>query len=148
MKIARFGVNEMSEDHQRIPTDLDVCEVQTIDEAKVSRLRPRMIETEGVATLFKALADDTRAKIIYALALEGELCVCDVAATINSSIPNTSHHLRLLKNMGLARYRKNGKPGLPSSDYDDIVVTHDSCLLSSEDLSKSYHIHYYIQVII
>lgn len=118
--MVRFGVKEMSEDIQRIPTDLEVCEVQTIDEEKVNRLRPRMMETEGVAPLFKALADDTRAKIIYALALEGELCVCDVAATINSSIPNTSHHLRLLKNMGLARYRKNGKLVYYSLDDDHV----------------------------
>lgn len=102
-------------------TDTDtICSTQSIDPEKVNRLRPRMRETDGVATIFKALADDTRAKIIYALALEGELCVCDVAHTIDSTIANTSHHLRLLRNMGLARYRKEGKLVYYSLDDDHV----------------------------
>ncbi|EJL41178.1 transcriptional regulator [Brevibacillus agri] len=110
----------MELEFQRAAEEGDVCEIQTVDEAKVNRLRPKMSETEGVAPLFKALADDTRAKIIYALALEGELCVCDVAATINSSIANTSHHLRLLRNMGLARHRKDGKLVYYALDDDHV----------------------------
>ncbi|QSO54900.1 winged helix-turn-helix transcriptional regulator [Alicyclobacillus curvatus] len=58
--------------------------------------------------MFKALADDTRAKIVYALS-EAELCVCDVAAVIGSSKATASYHLRLLHHMGLAQYRKDGK---------------------------------------
>ncbi|MGZ0052934.1 ArsR/SmtB family transcription factor [Brevibacillus gelatini] len=105
---------------QRAAEEGDMCEIQTVDEAKVTRLRPKMSETEGVAPLFKALADDTRAKIIYALALEGELCVCDVAATINTSIANASHHLRLLRNLGLARHRKDGKLVYYALDDDHV----------------------------
>lgn len=89
--------------------NLDTCEVQCFDEEKVIRLKPRVNESVGVAKIFKALADDTRAKIVYALALENELCVCDVANVIGHSIAATSHHLRLLKNLGLARSRKEGK---------------------------------------
>ncbi|EMT53906.1 transcriptional regulator [Brevibacillus borstelensis AK1] len=100
--------------------DAHICEMQSVDEAKVNRLKPRMQETDGVATIFKALADDTRAKIIYALALEGELCVCDVANVIEGTIANTSHHLRLLRNMGLARYRKEGKLVYYSLDDDHV----------------------------
>ncbi|MGN7468662.1 ArsR/SmtB family transcription factor [Brevibacillus sp. SAFN-007a] len=121
----------------------DVCEIQAVDEAKVNRLRPKMSETEGVAPLFKALADDTRAKIIYALALEGELCVCDVAATINSSIANTSHHLRLLRNMGLARHRKDGKLVYYALDDDHVRhlimcgIEHASELKQSKKTARS-----------
>ncbi|MCL6611768.1 MAG: metalloregulator ArsR/SmtB family transcription factor [Peptococcaceae bacterium] len=61
-----------------------------------------------MARIFKALADDTRLKIIYALSLE-ELCVCDVAGIIGSSVATASHHLRFLRNTGLARYRRKGK---------------------------------------
>lgn len=98
----------------------DMCEIQCFDEEKVNRLRPRINESAGVAKIFKALADDTRAKIIYALALENELCVCDVANIIGSSIANTSHHLRLLRNMGLAKYRKEGKLVFYSLDDDHV----------------------------
>ncbi|RNB85193.1 ArsR family transcriptional regulator [Brevibacillus fluminis] len=101
---------------------LDICEIQCFDEEKVTRLRPRVNEADGVAKIFKALADDTRAKIIYALALENELCVCDVANVIGTTIANASHHLRLLRNMGLAKYRKEGK--LVFYSLDDNHVRH------------------------
>lgn len=113
-------VSEMKQLRPQMDENPDLCEIQTVDEQKVSRLKPLMRDTEGVAPLFKALADDTRAKIIYALALEGELCVCDVATVIGSSIANTSHHLRLLRNMGLARYRKEGKLVYYSLDDDHV----------------------------
>jgi ArsR family transcriptional regulator, lead/cadmium/zinc/bismuth-responsive transcriptional repressor len=98
----------------------DVCEIQCFDDEKVNRLRPFVSESEGVAKIFKALADDTRAKIIHILSLEDELCVCDIAAVIGSSIANTSHHLRLLRNMGLAKYRKEGKLVFYSLDDDHV----------------------------
>ncbi|WNC15188.1 metalloregulator ArsR/SmtB family transcription factor [Brevibacillus brevis] len=98
----------------------DICEVQCFDDAKVNRLKPFAAESAGVAKIFKALADDTRAKIIHILSLEDELCVCDIAAIIGSSIANTSHHLRLLRNMGLAKYRKEGKLVFYSLDDDHV----------------------------
>jgi len=101
-------------------TKADVCEIQCVDERKVFQLKPKMKEADGVAKIFKALADDTRAKIIYALALEDELCVCDVANIIGSTIANTSHHLRLLRTMGLAKYRKEGKLVYYSLDDDHV----------------------------
>jgi DNA-binding transcriptional ArsR family regulator len=85
-----------------------VCECFSYDEEKVSRLKREVAVTSGMGQLFKALGDETRIKIIYALARE-ELCVCDVAQIIDSSVATASHHLRLLKNMGLARSRKQGK---------------------------------------
>lgn len=100
----------------------DVCEIQCFDDEKVNRLKAYAAESEGVAKIFKALADDTRAKIIHILSLDEELCVCDIAAIIGSSIANTSHHLRLLRNMGLAKYRKEGK--LVFYSLDDAHVRH------------------------
>ncbi|MBN2909569.1 helix-turn-helix transcriptional regulator [Polycladomyces sp. WAk] len=72
------------------------------------------------AQLFKALADPTRLKIAYALVQEDELCVCDVANIINSSLATASHHLRLLRYMGLAKYRKEGKLVFYSLDDDHV----------------------------
>ncbi|MFS0921295.1 ArsR/SmtB family transcription factor [Brevibacillus sp. 179-C 1.1 NHS] len=98
----------------------DVCEIQCFDNEKVKRLKPYAGDSEGVAKIFKALADDTRAKIIYLLSLDEELCVNDIAVIIGSSIANTSHHLRLLHNMGLAKYRKEGKLVFYSLDDDHV----------------------------
>lgn len=85
-----------------------ICQISYINEEVVSRLKPLVDRVEGVATIFKALADDTRVKVIYALS-EAELCVCDVAALIGGSKATASYHLRLLHHMGLANYRKEGK---------------------------------------
>ncbi|WP_082788947.1 ArsR/SmtB family transcription factor [Desulfolucanica intricata] len=86
----------------------DVCDIFCTDEKKVSRLREEVEITRGLASIFKVLADDTRIKIIYALSKE-ELCVCDVAGIIGSTVAAASHHLRLLKSMGLAKHRRQGK---------------------------------------
>lgn len=86
----------------------DVCETFCFNEEKVERLKREVEVTEGLASVFKALADNTRIKIIYALSRE-ELCVCDVASIIGSTVAAASHHLRFLKNIGLAKHRKQGK---------------------------------------
>ena len=89
----------------------DVCQVNCIDREKVDRVAAQVNEqnTFEAARIFKALSDETRVKIAYALYVEKELCVCDVASIVNSSTATASHHLRLLKNLGLAKYRKEGK---------------------------------------
>jgi ArsR family transcriptional regulator, lead/cadmium/zinc/bismuth-responsive transcriptional repressor len=89
----------------------DFCQVNCIDSDKVDRvtLQLNVQNTLEAARIFKALSDETRIKIAYSLYLESELCVCDVAAIVGSSTATASHHLRLLKNLGLAKYRKDGK---------------------------------------
>ena len=99
----------------------DTCEIFCFNEEKVERLKKAVRITEGLAEIFKALSDDTRMKIIYALSKE-ELCVCDIATIIGSTVPAASHHLRYLKNVGLAKHRKQGKMVFYSID-DDCVKT-------------------------
>lgn len=101
---------------------IDACEVTCIDEEKVKRVKNELLQQNPleVAKIFKALSDDTRIKIAYALSLEDELCVCDVANIVGSTNANTSHHLRLLNNLGLARYRKEGKLVYYSLDDDHV----------------------------
>lgn len=91
-----------------VARDAPVCEVNCVNEEAVTRLKPDLIHLQGAAKVFKALADDTRLKIIYALS-QAELCVCDVAALIDGTKAAASYHLRLLYNMGLADYRRDGK---------------------------------------
>ncbi len=100
----------------------DACEVTCIDEEKVKRGKNELLQQNPleVAKIFKALSDDTRIKIAYALSLEDELCVCDVANIVGATTATTSHHLRLLKNLGLAKYRKEGKLVYYSLDDDHV----------------------------
>ncbi|MDQ0298024.1 DNA-binding transcriptional ArsR family regulator [Salibacterium salarium] len=111
------------------PKDLigDVCEVTCVDEEKVRRLQETIDdrEVDRMATMFKGLADKNRMKIMLALATEGELCVCDTSNILGASIASTSHHLRYLRKLGLAKYRKEGKLvyySLDDSHIKDIVT--------------------------
>jgi ArsR family transcriptional regulator, lead/cadmium/zinc/bismuth-responsive transcriptional repressor len=89
----------------------DTCEIYCYNEKKVQRLKASLNnqDFERMTKMFKVLADETRMKIAYALCQEEELCVCDVANIIGSSMATASHHLRTLKKLGLANCRKEGK---------------------------------------
>jgi ArsR family transcriptional regulator, lead/cadmium/zinc/bismuth-responsive transcriptional repressor len=100
----------------------DLCEVPCVDEDKVKRVKESVSKqnTLSVSQIFKALSDDTRIKIAYALCEEDELCVCDVANIVGSTTATASHHLRLLRNLGLAKYRKEGKLVFYSLDDEHV----------------------------
>ena len=95
---------------------IDYC----CDVNKVNDIKPLIDDVKDVEQIFKALADATRLKIAYALTLTEELCVADVARIINASTATASHHLRLLHNMKLAKYRKEGKNVFYALDDDHV----------------------------
>lgn len=57
---------------------------------------------------FKALADETRIRILKLLLLR-EMCVCELMVALNLTQPTTSHHLGILEREGLIKKRKEGK---------------------------------------
>jgi ArsR family transcriptional regulator len=59
---------------------------------------------------FKALGDSTRLRALRALQGAGrELCVCEIADALKETQYNTSRHMRILKNAGLVRERRDGR---------------------------------------
>jgi ArsR family transcriptional regulator len=60
------------------------------------------------ARLFKALADETRLKILWLLMGEEELCVCDIMKVLGITQSKASRHLRYLFNTGLVTDRREG----------------------------------------
>ncbi len=76
---------------------------------------------EQIAELFKGFADPTRVQILTHLTT-GELCVSQIAQALDMSQSAISHQLRLLKQMHLIRYRREGK-NLVYSLADDHVRT-------------------------
>jgi DNA-binding transcriptional ArsR family regulator len=99
-----------------------VCEVLCINERKVASAR-RAMKPEAtlfkLAATFKALGDPTRTRVISAL-LQEELCVCDLASLIGISQSAISHQLRILRDMNLVKYRKEGRIAYYSLDDDHI----------------------------
>jgi len=59
-------------------------------------------------TVFKALSDETRLRIL-SLLCEGELCVCELMDALQMPQPRISHQLSILKAAGLVLDRREGK---------------------------------------
>lgn len=57
--------------------------------------------------LFKALADETRLRIL-GLLLSGEVCVCDIHESLKIPQPKASRHLAYLRRSGLVETRREG----------------------------------------
>ena len=76
---------------------------------------------DQIGDLFKGFADSTRVQILFLLARQ-ELCVTDIAEAVDLSQSAISHQLRLLKQMHLIKFRREGKNILYSL-ADDHVKT-------------------------
>lgn len=57
---------------------------------------------------FDALNEPSRRAIIALLALEGELCVCEIVAALDEAQPKISRHLGILRDAGWVLSRREG----------------------------------------
>lgn len=111
-------------DKATLAKEHDVCEAEFVDRARVDAVRARMPAAdiiEKLSDIFKVLGDPTRLRIVSALGVS-ELCVCDLANLLGSSISAVSHQLRVLRNLKLVKHRKEGKMVYYSLD-DECVKT-------------------------
>ena len=103
----------------------DLCTINEIDPEKVAFVQERSLsETtiERATRLFSALSDPTRLKILHALTVTEELCVCDLAALAELSVSAVSHQLRLLRDRDLVRARRDGRMVYYSVADDHIAI--------------------------
>jgi len=68
-----------------------------------------MVEHLTPNTVFKCLADETRARITLLVAREGELCVCELTAALEESQPKISRHLAQLRSCGILEDQRQGQ---------------------------------------
>lgn len=100
-----------------------LCEIQSVDCEKVRRIKELMLPQEDyqvLAEIYKAMGDESRLKLLYALS-RGELCVCEMTELLDISQSAISHQLRLLRSLRLVKYRKAGKQVFYSLDDDHIM---------------------------
>lgn len=64
-------------------------------------------DVQPLARLLKALADETRLRVVALLA-HGELCVCHVESGLDIPQPTASRHLAVLRNAGVVEARRDG----------------------------------------
>lgn len=86
---------------KRFIFDRDQLEVRTQRlSSLVNGLDEEALHSES--RIFKALADINRLKIVKLLK-EGELCACEITVALSNSQSTVSHHLSVLKNVGLIK---------------------------------------------
>ena len=65
-------------------------------------------DEKRITTIFKALCDENRVKILKIL-IDGEKCACKLLDALNVVQPTLSHHMKILCDSGLVVSRKQGK---------------------------------------
>jgi ArsR family transcriptional regulator len=100
-----------------------------------------------MAKVFKLLADESRMKILLALARDGEMHVSALCALLGQSQPAVSHHLTLMRLTGLVSYRRDGKNNfyrLECGHFRDLLeqvftdTGNATKLIQFEDFALSY----------
>lgn len=90
---------------------VECCDAVMVHEELVKAVNEKMPDEDelyDLAELFKVFGDSTRIRILYVL-FEAELCVCDIAQTLNMTQSAISHQLRILKQSKLVKNRREGK---------------------------------------
>ncbi|MDQ3855089.1 MAG: metalloregulator ArsR/SmtB family transcription factor [Chloroflexota bacterium] len=93
-----------------VPQLEESCAHPRPDGAEPDRLFVRLPDDLALdlAEVFGVLADSTRLRIIAAL-MHGEVCVCELAEQLSLRQSTVSHQLRLLRNLRLVSFRKEGR---------------------------------------
>ena len=102
--------------------DPDRCQVECIHPEQVQRAQAQLADeltSNRLAEFFRVLGDPTRVRLLSALRA-GELCVCDLSATLVMSQSAISHQLRLLRQMHLVKRRKAGQIAYYSLDDEHV----------------------------
>jgi len=95
-----------------VDSALGLCTINEIDPEAVAFVQRKSLPDRTVDRLnrlFSALADPTRIKILNALLVTEELCVCDLAVVADLSVSAVSHQLRLLRDRDLVNARRDGR---------------------------------------
>ncbi len=102
----------------------ELCETECVCPELVlpllGRVAPRD-EADSIAEMFALLADATRLRLLHALSLSAELCVCDLAFLIEASQSAVSHQLRALRTAGVVTRRKEGRTSFYALDDDRLT---------------------------
>ena len=87
------------------------CEFMHVHEdivQQVEQVLPEEQELLDLAEFFKVFGDSTRIKILYVLS-QSEMCVCDIATLLQMGQSAISHQLRILTQLRLVKFRREGK---------------------------------------
>lgn len=103
----------MAEEEKRIIQDgeIDQCDFICVHENvvnQVMKVMPKEQQLMDLADFFKIFGDPTRVRILYVLS-QSQMCVCDIANLLQMGQSAISHQLRVLKQMRLVKFKREGK---------------------------------------
>ncbi len=116
---------------------IDRCVETRIDTKRVESVATALLavdEAVDLAEMFRLLGDPTRVRILFALLEVGELCVCDIAAVVETTETKVSQAMRLLRSAGVVRNRRDGRNVFYRLDDSHVRMLLD---LSREHLAHS-----------
>ncbi|BBL79075.1 MAG: metalloregulator ArsR/SmtB family transcription factor [Actinomycetota bacterium] len=90
----------------------DRCDLLCLDAPRAEEIRGKLLAEEAArdaAERTRALSDPTRLMLAVALREGEELCVCDLAWISSRAQNLVSHHMRVLRSVGLVKSRRDGK---------------------------------------
>lgn len=93
-------------------SSLDGCVEENVDAGRVASVSTALLDVDeavDLADMFRLLGDPTRVRILFALLEAGELCVCDIAAVVETTDTKVSQAMRLLRSAGVVRNRRDGR---------------------------------------
>jgi len=88
------------------------CIGPTITPRKIKRLGAQIQKDKKLSVAvkyFTILSGNTRLKILYLLRNEKELCVCDIADILETTVSAISHQLKILRVSGFVKSRKDAQ---------------------------------------
>ncbi|MGY5859730.1 MAG: metalloregulator ArsR/SmtB family transcription factor [Candidatus Thorarchaeota archaeon] len=85
------------------------------------KVKLRKNELGDMVTMFKALGDPSRVKVIALLTREPNLCVSDIGERLDMSTSRVSHHLKLLEHLGFVKHEQIGKKVYHRIEDDCII---------------------------
>lgn len=86
-----------------------------------------------LSKIYKALGDPSRLRIIYVLS-KSSLCVCDIATLLDMTQSSISHHLRILRDLNLVKFKREGKLVIYSLDDDHVLKVFEEGLNHAKHL--------------
>ncbi len=102
----------------------DHCAESCVHLETVQRCRQKMPSEQilsDLADFLRNFGDSTRVRIVSAL-MDGELCVCDIAAVLDMTVSAVSHQLRVLRQSKIVRTRRDGKQVYYSIDDHHVGI--------------------------
>lgn len=93
-------------------SEQDLSHPHPVDPDRVARARARIPngdEAARISSVLTLLADPTRARVVYALDVVEELCVGDIAMSLDTGEDAVGYALRVLRTAGLVSRRKEGR---------------------------------------